>query len=185
MEDIMPATVTLAAPLSETRANPVHAIALADGLRTLTRPAWPEDYGAVQDLHDRCSAETRWNRYLAGRRGLTPRDWAALTHPSRALMLLTTVQGKPDDVVAMTNLVASLEDPAVHDLGLLIVDGLQGRGLGQALTELALHHARHRGAAAVSATTFHGNRAMTAILRSAGAELRQSGPTVDALIALS
>jgi RimJ/RimL family protein N-acetyltransferase len=183
----MPAAVTLTAPLTETRADPVHAIVLTDGLRTLTRAARPEeDFRRVQDLHDRCSLETRWSRYLAGRRGLTSREWTALTHPPRALMLLTTVQGRPDEVVAMTNVVAHLDQPGVHDLGLLVADSLQGRGLGRALTNLALHHARHHGARAVSATTLHSNRAMRAILRDAGAEMRHGADaTVDALITLT
>lgn len=154
------------APIVRTAPPPV-LLFLNDTQPTHTRRAQPQDLQAVRALHDRCSAATLRARYLGAPDQMSAASWQKLTAPSRASCWLTTTPDS-EEVIAMCNLVAYLEDPMRFDLGLLIQDGYQRQGLGGQLMDLALRHSRTMGGRELTATTSGTNRAMQKLLQRAG-----------------
>ncbi|MEV8544452.1 GNAT family N-acetyltransferase [Streptomyces sp. NPDC051572] len=117
-------------------------LALDDGVITRTRPASLDDHGHVQDLHTRCSPTSRANRYGTGRAGPTSSEWQRLLTGPCNRVLLTTLDGAADRVIAMTTLVQIPDQPDVCEVSVLIADRppnmCQSLGLG---TQLARHAA--------------------------------------------
>jgi RimJ/RimL family protein N-acetyltransferase len=107
-------------------------LVLADGSELTVRPADLRDLDAVRVMHEQCSMRSRFRRYLSGsavpsdivlRRLLTPANGCAL------------VAEHDSGIVALANL--SWDGPEA-ELGLLVVDAWQQRGVGTALARRAL-----------------------------------------------
>ena len=65
------------------------------------------------------------------------------------------------------------------ELALLVRDGYQRRGIGRALAERLVQHARHYGVAVLEAEALSGSRAMRSLVRRhfPGATAVHNGPT--------
>ncbi|MEV5998939.1 GNAT family protein [Streptomyces griseomycini] len=151
---------------------------------TLTRTALVVDLDEVNEMHARCSLDSRYARYHAGRRTVTTREWGHLCDRAKGTTLITVPVDDPSRVIAVTNLMRT-SAPHVRELGILVEDSWQGQGLGTALTgymvELARTHTLD--CQAITAMTGSGNQRMLSILRGLDARVEQvTGPTVDALI---
>src|SRR5207244_2672427 len=107
-------------------------VLLPDGAELTVRPADAQDTGAVRQLHERCSARGRYRRYLAG--SGVPSDAALrrLLTPANGYTLVAETQ---DQIVALTNV---LWDGPEAELGILVADAWQRRGLGTALARRTL-----------------------------------------------
>jgi GNAT superfamily N-acetyltransferase len=157
------AVVDLAASVAR-QAQSRYQVLLPDGAELTVRPAQPHDLDAVRQMHERCSVRSRYRRYLSGA-GVPPdADLHLLLHPGQghALVAETTEREPakrraeaPTRIVALANLTwdapdAGLPEPglaglelagtglAEAELGLLVVDDWQRRGLGTALARRAL-----------------------------------------------
>ncbi|MFE0775603.1 GNAT family N-acetyltransferase [Streptomyces sp. NPDC058861] len=146
---------------------------------TFTRPATLADYDAVNQLHDRSSLASRFARYQSARRNLRLVEWRHLTNPDRATSWVSHPRHSPQDIVATMNLVRTT-DPNTAELGLLIEDDWQGRGLGTALAAQARAAARNLGCSSLIVMTGADNVRMLKIMRGLGViPARTCGTTLD------
>lgn len=160
------ALVDLAANVVRRTAEQV-TLVLPDGAELVVRPAGPEDLPAVLAMHGRCSARTRWQRYLGGA-DPTPDRLRRLLEPARGMTLLAVtggVDGTPERVVAMANLVP---EGAVAEVALLVEDGWQRRGLGGALMRRLVAYASRGGCAALVAHAYAENLGLLRVLHRVG-----------------
>ncbi|MBW8793169.1 MAG: GNAT family N-acetyltransferase [Streptomyces sp.] len=150
----------------------------------MSRPAAFNDLDRVNEMHARCSLQSRYARYGAARRALTPREWRRLCDQAGGITLVTVPRRDPSRVIAVTCLMRT-QPLHLSDFGILIEDSWQGQGLGTTLTHhmVALARTHSRDCQAVTATTGSDNQRMLSILRRLGARMSHpSGGTVDALI---
>ena len=163
-----------------------HLITLSNGERTVTRLVLRSDLDAVQDLHGRCSAESRYARYHGAKPRLTDADWAHFTDRRRGLSWITTPESAPHVAVALTNLITHPNDDGAHDLGLLIAEAWQSKRLGTALVRLAHQYAADLGGHTLTVSTHRSNHRVLRIMRTLGArEQSFSGGVVDLVVSLS
>ncbi|WP_327091802.1 GNAT family N-acetyltransferase [Nonomuraea sp. NBC_01738] len=151
-----------AAPAAEER-----DLRLADGAEVTVRPLTEIYREAVRDLHERCSPEARRFRYFTSMPTLPPRMFERLCDRSRGH---SVVAGHDGQVVAMANLMFAAE-PGVAELGFLVEDRWQGRGLGKAMARVLVNEARDLGYAEVRASMLSDNVRMRRLLISLGATL--------------
>ena len=153
---------------------------LPDGAELTVRPADAQDTEAVRQLHERCSARSRYRRYLAGS-GI-PSDAALrrLLTPANGYTLVAETQ---DQIVALTNV---LWDGPEAELGILVADAWQRRGLGTALARRALALAARAGREAVHVHTHADNSPMIRTMHRLGLPLQveTDGPIVTLSVAV-
>ncbi|MGW3929799.1 N-acetyltransferase family protein [Streptomyces microflavus] len=138
------------------------------GTQTVTRAATLDDFGAVNALHERCSLATRFSRYQAARRTLRLAEFQHLTRPDRSLTWVTYPEDDPHRIVATTNLVRTTE-AGEAELGIMVEDPWQSRGLGTALVQYARTQARTFGCSSMAVMTGSDNVRMLKIMRALGA----------------
>ncbi|MFF1678797.1 GNAT family N-acetyltransferase [Streptomyces sp. NPDC058256] len=152
--------------------------------RTVTRPATLDDFDAVNALHERCSLDTRFARYQAARRTLRFAEFRHLTHPEYSLTWVSHPEDEPEQIIATMNLVRT-SDASVAELGIMIDDRWQGRGLGTVLVQYAQGQARALGYASMTAMTGSGNVRMLKIMRTLGPPPPiTTGSTVDITVSV-
>ncbi|MFJ6076529.1 GNAT family N-acetyltransferase [Streptomyces sp. NPDC093065] len=173
-----------AIPASATLDPPSVRMATRTGRVTLTRPASADDYEAVNEMHAKCSLESRYARYGAARRGLSHREWSTLCDRAHGLTLVTVPADNPSRVVALTHLMRTPKSH-VRELAVLVEDSWHGQGLGPALVSymVGLAHTVAPGCRAISAATGRSNVRMLSILQGLDAEVEYTaGATAEALI---
>ncbi|MFE6487901.1 GNAT family N-acetyltransferase [Streptomyces sp. NPDC057757] len=146
---------------------------LAAGRLWQTRVATPQDGSLVQELHDRCSQRSLYQRYLSPLRRLPASMLNRLLEPSSSHTLLA--QSDSGSPVAMGMLARGPEDQGgreVH-LAVLVEDAWQRQGLGTALTERLLRLAEQADVSRVHADVLADNSAMLRILYRAGGVVRE------------
>ncbi|NBM14522.1 GNAT family N-acetyltransferase [Streptomyces sp. GC420] len=161
---------------------PSRTITLRTGHNTLTRLATVGDHDAVNDLHARCSTASRCTRYQSPRQCLSPAEWRYLTHIPNGLSWVTHAQDNPHTVIAVANLMLT-GNHRTAELGLLVEDRWQSRGLGTALARHAVEAVPLLGCRAVTVTTGADNIRMLRILTRLGTTPPSpTGPVVDVTI---
>ncbi|MGP3947820.1 GNAT family N-acetyltransferase [Streptomyces sp. 7N604] len=178
------ATVPLHALVAGPRGawRPGRVLTTRTGHATVTRPATVEDHAAVNPLHARCSLASLCARYQNPRRVLSAAEWRHMTHPDRGLSWVTHPEGDPHTVIAVLNLMRTQEERTA-ELGLLVEDGWQSRGLGTALARHAFEAAPMLGYRTVTVLTGADNVRMLRILKGVGATLPPpSGTIVNATL---
>jgi GNAT superfamily N-acetyltransferase len=159
-----------------------YQVLLPDGTEVTVRPAQPHDLDAVRQMHARCSVRSRYRRYLSG--AGVPSDPALrqLLEPEDGHALLAETAERR--IVALANL--SWDGPEA-ELGLLVVDDWQRRGLGTALVRRALRLAGSAGRTAVRVHTQAENSPMIRTLHRLGLPLRAEtdGTLVTVSVAVS
>ncbi|MFF7953698.1 GNAT family N-acetyltransferase [Streptomyces griseorubiginosus] len=173
-------------PTPLTTATPQQAIAANafthPHTQTVTRPADLDDLDGVNALHERCSLQTRFARYQAARRSLRLTEFQHLTRPDHSLTWVTYPMGDPHQLVATTNLVRTA-DAGAAELGIMIEDSWQNRGLGTALVRYARTQARALGCSTLVVMTSSDNVRVLKIMRALGATLPAiQGSTVDLMV---
>jgi GNAT superfamily N-acetyltransferase len=161
-----------------------HPITLTDGTATRTREVTPADLGPIQELHRRCSLDSRALRYHAGKPQLSPAGWRLLSDPERGTTLITTTAERTDRIIAMTNVMRTGQQ-GVGELAVLIEDEWQSKGLGTALAAHAADVARRTGHHTLTAAVAACNEPMLHVLESLDApHTRAPGPVLDIHIPL-
>ncbi|MGW7571973.1 N-acetyltransferase family protein [Streptomyces tendae] len=142
----------------------------------------PEDLDRVNAMHLRCTAMSRYHRYQAPRQRIGHAEWANLTDPALGTTWLVAPHDDPDGVVAVSHLMRT-DREGVTELGLLVEDGWQYRGVGTLLTHCAVNHAVREDSHTVTVMTDVDNAPMLAIARRFGAvPPRTESGTVDLAI---
>ncbi|MFC0508766.1 GNAT family N-acetyltransferase [Micromonospora costi] len=141
------ALVELAATVVRRAAEQV-TLVLPDGAELTVRPAVADDLPAVRDLHDACSARSRYRRYLGGAAVPPPARLRRMLEPARGLTLVAAVAGPggAESVVAMANLLGEGDEA---EAALLVRDDWQRRGIGSALLRRLVRYAEEAGYAAL------------------------------------
>jgi predicted N-acetyltransferase YhbS len=134
---------------------------LADGAEIAVRLARPADLEAVHAMHGRCSATSRYHRYLGTAAGPSAARLGRLLAPARGLALVASVAGRADQVVALANLTG---EGVLAEAALLVEDGWQRRGIGTALARRLITLAADSGYAALLAHALPDNGAMLRML---------------------
>jgi GNAT superfamily N-acetyltransferase len=130
------------------------------------RPAGPDDAGLLADLLNRLSPATAFYRFMGGLGGASPALVRALlrTGPRRGVLLaVEPSDGGRERVVG--HACWSVDDADSADLGVLVADDAQGRGIGGALFAAAAATAAGVGARSVHLDVHPDNRRVVAILR--------------------
>ena len=121
-------------------ADGVLAKMVIEGDRVSIRPASAGDLLPLQRMHDRCSLDSRVHRWL-GHVSAIPHDYLAeaVRHDPRHLALVAHADGPCPETVALAS--------AVHvsgtkwEIGILIEDRYQRKGLGSRLLDLLVRSA--------------------------------------------
>ena len=130
---------------------------------TVIRRAGSTDLAALSDFFAGLSVRTRYRRFFA-----------AITPTPAMLRLLSGSTGNTDAVLAIRGGViighalavdqGSPVGPRMTDIGVVIADAWQGRGLGSALTRTLLAAAQARGVTCIAMDVLHDNRQVLAMI---------------------
>lgn len=148
---------------------PDERVRLKDGSEVGIRPIAPTDAGALIEGLDGLSAESRYRRFLAPKRGFSGRELEYLTavdhHAHEALVAL-----EPDTRrgLGVARFVKDPADPRLAEVAVVVGDEWQGRGLGGALTHRLATRAVEEGVRCFTATMLESNRAIEELLRGVG-----------------
>lgn len=132
-----------------------------DGAVVVARPIVETDHDHIRELHLRCSDTTRYHRYHCGLRQPTASMLDTMTDRGKGLYL--AVHEPEGELVGLCGL-AFTEAPCTAELGLLVADAWQGRGIGRAVCELLLNSARAAGFERVMAHVLAENRRAVAFV---------------------
>ena len=144
---------------------------LADGRTMTIRPAGPDDYGPVRQLHEAMSPDNLYFRFFSASRSSA--EWEARRvclrdDPGRVALL--GVLG--DEVVG----VASYEvtaDAAAAEVALAVADGMHGRGIATLLLEHLVSLARAQEVKVLVADVLPDNYPVLRVLSDAGLAVRR------------
>lgn len=160
------AFVRLAQPPAEP-GGAERTVRLDDGAEVTVVPLMPFHREAVNNLHERCSPESRRFRYFTALPSLPPRVFERLCDRGQGRSLLA---GHDGQAIAIASLMFT-PDPGVAELAFLVQDRWQGRGLGGTLARMLVRQARDLGFAEVKATLLSDNIRMRRLMLSLGATL--------------
>ena len=162
--------------------------ALDDGTRVLLRPAGHDDGPAILDGFERCSADTRYFRFLSGGYQLTDERVHALTeadHRDHAVWLAFDLDAEGAPVAALARFVRTVDRPEAAEVAFIVADAYQGRGLGRLLLDALRESAVVDGITTFVANVLAENGPMKALLLHRGAHVVGSdGPEIRLELAL-
>lgn len=151
-------------------------IRLRDGTALLIRPTGPDDLPRLARNFAKLTVEDVHQRFFEYLSDFPERLARQVTRPQpRCDLALLAVpppeHGPSDDVYGMVQLVC-IGDTADAEYAIMVRHDWQGRGLGWALTEVAIGEARHRGLAHIHAYVLPDNARMLRMLREFGFSIR-------------
>lgn len=126
----------------------------------------PEDADAVAAMHERCSEQTRYRRYLTGVGQWRDLSLRRLTGGHRGATLV--VMSEDGSIVALGNVFPDPGDAHAAELAEIVEDAHQGRGIGSRLLRHMLELAQRLGFQNVVATVLAENAQMLAVLEKTG-----------------
>ena len=145
-----------------------HLLCLPGGARFTARPIQPDDKPALLAFFERLSDESRHRRFLGPKPRLTARDLAFLTEVDHCRHVALVAVDRDGAIVAVARYNAWSDRPGHAELAFAVVDEWHGRGLGSALTESLLAHARRTHVVALTGSTLSENTPARALLRRLG-----------------
>ena len=134
-----------------------------------------DDAPLLVAMHERCSAETVARRYHAPMPLLRPRLARTLLEPQHGFSVVATSR---DQLIGIATLARDGADR--HDLGLLVEDWWQHRGIGATLLRSVAAQAAALGLTMLHCVSQPGNAAALATIRRAGLTARVT--MADALV---
>jgi L-amino acid N-acyltransferase YncA len=151
--------------VSTTITNDATRVVLRDGTTVAIRLARPDDESAIVAMHARCSAMTRYRRFLSGTPTVPEVVLQRLVHGDGVEHLaLVATAGESVVGVASCHRFA----PAAAELAIVVEDAYQGRGVGVALVARLAALASDRGVDTLVARTLSDNRGIRRLLDAAG-----------------
>ena len=123
----------------------------------------------MASLFERLSPESRRRRFLGAKPQLSPRELtylAAVDHCWHEA--LVAVDWRDGSIVGVARYAGVHERPGTADTAIVVVDELQRKGIGTALSRRLINRARENGFELLVATTLWDNRAARALLRRLG-----------------
>ncbi|MBU6244842.1 MAG: GNAT family N-acetyltransferase [Actinomycetales bacterium] len=138
---------------------------LADGSDVWVRLARPHDSAAVAAMHERCSQQSRYQRYFTPMDTWREENLRRISGGHRGATLVATVG--ESDVVALGN-VFPAGDPqgSAAEIAVIVDDGWQRRGLGRAMLQHLIDVAGQLGFSSVRAYVLAENTGMLRLMAS-------------------
>jgi len=118
----------------------VQSVTLSSGRRVVIRPLRREDGPRLQAAFARLTPDSRYRRFLASKPQLTAGDLRQLTDVDghRHVALVAAAAEDPDQIVGVARYFRYADDPDCAEFSIVVVDELQGQGLGgELLSRLA------------------------------------------------
>lgn len=144
-------------------------VSLRDGTPLIIRAICPEDAGQLMAMHERLSEHSLLMRYLSlARRPLVDQSarMCDIDHVTRMALVATPDHLPPGQIVAVAGYVVPGPDaPHCADVGIVVEDSFQHKGLGSMLlAELAVCAQAH-GICELTADISYDNRAILSFVR--------------------
>jgi GNAT superfamily N-acetyltransferase len=143
-------------------------VILDDGVRLRIRPVRPDDEAGLEDLYSRLSELSAYQRFFTFRRRL-PSDWYqyfANVDYRRRLALVAERDTSNGPALVGVGRYEPTDEEGVAEVALVVQDGWQGRGLGEALLGQVLAAAEARGIRRFRALVLADNHRMLKLLSS-------------------
>jgi GNAT superfamily N-acetyltransferase len=145
-----------------------------------TRRATHADLDGLVAMHERCSSDSIYQRYLTGGRGPGAAILARLLDPAHAQTFVVSVgTTSPGGLLPGSSIIASgnlARDGDSVEAALLVEDAWQRQGVGTALFAFLLREAAAAGYATILLHTHAGNLGVQRMIRRAAA--RGEGPAM-------
>ena len=145
-----------------------HLLTLPGGTRFTVRPIEADDKAALACFFRRLSDESRRRRFLGAKPKLSGRDLAFLTEVDQRRHVAFVALDATDAIVAVARYAAWPGETGRAEMAFAVVDEWHGRGLGSALCDRLVAHARASGLTALTGSTFALNEPAKALLRRLG-----------------
>ena len=162
---------------SRSGAAPAEVLALRTGGPVWVRPIRPADGPELRRAFEHLSAQSRYRRFFTGMPMLSDalvRRLTEVDHVDEEALVAVPDEGSRT-IVGVARFVRDRHDPAAADLAITVDDEWHGRGLGSGLLGLLSRRASELGIRHFTADMLAENRAVLALVRSAGGT-----PTADA-----
>ena len=175
------ALLALVAELAEIRGEPDAygwREALRDGRSIVIRLARPEDTAGVETLHERCSPESRYQRYFAPMSEWREDNLRRISGGHRgATLVATDVTGQ---IIALGNVFPiGPDETEIAEIALIVDDAWHGSGVGRLLIDRLIQVARRVGFKELVAYVLGDNEAMMGLLEATDLEWQgQADPDV-------
>ena len=157
-------------------------IQLADGTPLVIRALGPQDGGLLQRHFEHLSEHSRYQRFLAGKSGLSARELEFYTHPDGEthVAFVAVLAASPEEPVGIARFVRLAEDPAVAEPALAVTDAMQSHGLGKLLIARLVEAAKERGIERLRWVMLQENGSIRHLVEKLGTPLRSAvrGPTL-------
>ena len=156
-------------------------LVLQDGRRVSIRPVAPADAAGLGELYARCSDDSRFFRFHAGKPGLrrAEAEYLAGSDGAGRVALVATISEKGEErIVADARFDAVV--PGDVEAALLVRDDFQGVGLGGVLLQHLVGVAASLGHRRLVLDILAGNHRMVALARRLGA--RYAGPAGHSML---
>ena len=145
-------------------------VELPDGATILIRPVMPDDRGLFLAAWERVSKESRQRRFLGPKSELTEEELDFYTqvdgHNHIAVGAVSLGDdGEAQQGIAVARIIRSDDEPDAGELGILVVDDWQGRGVGRALMPRLLLLAAAEGITRVRAQAWSENEPIQRLLK--------------------
>jgi acetyltransferase len=161
-------------------ASATHLLCLPGGARFTARPIRPADKPALAGFFQRLSEESRRRRFLAPKPKLSARDLTFFTEVDHDRHVALVALDREGAIVGVARYAAWPDRRDRAEIAFAVVDEWHGHGLGTALAERLVDHARRAGLTALTASTLSENAAAHALLRRLGfAPLRTSSGVAE------
>jgi GNAT superfamily N-acetyltransferase len=145
-------------------------VKLPSGLNICVRPLRPSDEDALQDLFYRISEQSSYERFL-GHVGKPSHEelleFADVDHDQGLALVATLTTERVEQLIALARYDLD-PDTRLGEVSLLVLDSVQGLGVGTALFRRLAELARARGVAGLSADVLATNARMLAIFDESG-----------------
>jgi GNAT superfamily N-acetyltransferase len=150
---------------------------LETGVPVLLRLVRPSDSRLLVDGFERLSPQSRYRRFFAYRKDLSPIEVELFTHCDGvnhfAIAALLEREDQAEEGVGIARFVRLAKNPLAAEGAITIIDDYQGQGLGQLLLERLLWAAAERRIREMRFSVLAENKPMLSLLRKFGAAQRR------------
>jgi acetyltransferase len=148
------------------------------GERVLIRPVHPQDLELAREFVRGLSPESRYNRFHQPLNDLTPQmaRWATHVDYERHMALIAVVyQDGRETEIGAARYVAEASDPETAEFAVAVADAWHGQGVAERLLRALIESASRKGLRWLQGDVLADNRAMLALARKLGFEVRRAG----------